>query len=161
MANLYPVAGCRIYIGSPIEIGNVDLIADDFEGETWTEIDGFSTMGAFGDSAAEITTSLINRSRDITQKGTFNAGSMECTFAVMPNDPGQIALIAARSSRANYAFRIVLNDEPAGGGTPGERLFAGLVMSATEQGGEANTIRNLSATIKINTNIVTIPAAGE
>jgi hypothetical protein len=241
---LYPVAGQKLFIGGVISVGLADLVVADFSGQSWVEVDGWSQHGAIGDTAALISTSLINRGRDVKQKGTANAGSMANVFAVIDDDPGQIALIAAAApaNKNNYAFRILGNDAPversatvtisvaspgvitwtahdldvntpvvfsttgalptgltAGttyyvrsvldpdtftvaatpGGTvintsstqsgvhtattaptPGERLFAGLVMQAQEQGGEANTIRNLNSTIEVNSNIVKINRIG-
>ncbi len=161
MATLYPVAGCKIYIGAAMELPDDDMVAADFDDVTWTEITGWTQMGAFGDTAALITTQLIDQQRDIKQKGTRNAGQMQNVFAVKSTDPGQIALIAAEKTNNNYPFRIVLNDTPATGvsPTPSERLFMGLVMSASEQGGGANTVQNLNATVEINSNIVKIAAA--
>lgn len=237
---LYPVAGCRLFIGGVISVGLVDLVAADFAAQSWTEIDGWSTMGALGDNSALITTALINRGRDVKQKGTANAGQMANVFAAIDDDPGQIALIAAAqpTNRNNYAYRMLLNDFPAersaaatvtiatpgvftwvahglaigdkvkfsttgalptgivagteyfvkttpsadtfsvsattaGGaiattgtqsgvhtaisiGAPSQRLFAALAMSAQEQGGDANTIRNLNATLEVNSNIVKV-----
>lgn len=118
-------------------------------------------MGSFGDTATLITTALIDKGRDVKQKGTRNAGSMQNVFAVAASDPGQIAVIAAEKTRNNYPFKIELNDKPAVGASPknSQRLFMGLVMSAQEQGGEANTIQNLNVTIEINTNIVPVAAS--
>lgn len=156
--SLYPVAGSKIYIGGVLDDQADDFVAADFDGQSWALIDGWSQMGPIGDNAALITSNIINRGRDIKQKGTANAGSMQNVFAQMVDDPGQIALIAAAapSNRNNYAFRIDLND--ADGGAPSKRYFVGLVMSAQESGGEANTIRNLNATIEINSNIVSVAA---
>lgn len=243
--DLYPVAGCRIYLGPVISLKSTDLVLADFPARgaaDWTEIDGWSQMGAFGDAGALITTALINRGRDVKQKGTANAGSMANVFAVVPGDPGQAKLkVAARpSNKKNYAVLIDLNDGeelsstvtisiatpgvvtwvghglsvgqkvkfetsgelPTGlvAGTeyfvkatpsadtfqvsataagaaiattgtqsgshtaiahaaPSYVLFAALVMGAQQQGGEANTIRNLNATLEINSNIVEVDAA--
>lgn len=240
MADLYPVAGCRLFIGGVISVGVVDLVAADFAAQTWVEIDGWSTMGPLGDNSALITTAIINRGRDVKQKGTANAGSMANVFAAINDDPGQIALIAAAqpSNRNNYAYRMLLNDFPAERsaaatvtiatpgvftwtahgltigdkvkfsttgalptgivagteyfvkttpsadtfsvsataagaaiattgtqsgthtaislGTPSQRLFAALAMSSQEQGGDANTIRNLNAALEVNSNIVKV-----
>lgn len=237
---LYPVAGCRLFIGGVISVPAVDMVAADFAGQSWTEIDGWSQMGPMGDNSALITTPLINRNRDFKQKGTANAPSRNDVFAAIDDDPGQIALIAAAqpSNRNNYAFRVLLNDFPAersavatvtiatpgvfswvahgltigdkikfsttgalptgidagteyfvkatpsadtfsvsataaGGaiattgtqsgvhtaisiGVPSQRLFAALAMSAQEQGGDANTIRNLNVTLEVNSNIVKV-----
>lgn len=157
--SLYPVAGCKIYIGTVLADKATDFVASDFAAVTWTAIDGWEQMGAIGDTAQVITTSLINRGRDIKQKGTRNAGSMQNVFAIVPADAGQIALIAAEKTNSNYAFKVELNDKPAGvGATPSQRLFIGLVTSAQEAGGEANTVQKLNATIEINSNIVPVAA---
>ncbi|MEO9230371.1 MAG: hypothetical protein ABI216_15705 [Devosia sp.] len=241
---LYPVAGCRFYIGGPISVGKIDLVAADFSTQSWTEVDGYSDMGAIGDNSALITTPLINRGRDYKQKGTANAPTRSDKFAVVAGDPGQALLIAAAlpSNRNNTAIRIVLNDAAAvrvnpvtisiaspgvftwtghglsvgdgisfattgalptgivaattyyvkttpdantftiaatSGGTaivttgtqsgvhtastvpfPAERLMAGLVMSALEEGGGANTMRMLSSSIEVNSNTVKIVRIG-
>lgn len=245
MSDLYPVAGCRIFIGPAITVPLRDMVAGDFPVITstdWTEIDGWSQMGAFGDSAALITTALINRGRDVKQKGTGNAGSMANVFAALLADPGQTKLrnAAKAANKKNQAIRIALNDgeevssavtisiatpgvvtwaanglangdkvvlettgelpaplvagttyyvvaaatgtiqlaaTPGGaaiattGGTqsgvhtatattnPSQRMFAAVVMGAQEQGGDANTIRNLNSTLEINSNIVEVDAA--
>ncbi|TKT79971.1 hypothetical protein [Aquamicrobium sp. LC103] len=148
---LFPVAGSKLFIGGVLADKSTDFVEADFDGQTFVEIDGWSTMGAAGDTAALITTSLINRGRDIKQKGTWNAGQMQNTFAIIETDPGQIALIAASKTRDNYAFKVELS-------SGGERYFIGLVMSAEEAGGDANTISNLNATIEINSNIVKVAA---
>ena len=112
-ADLWAVAGSKIYIGPTMPTQLADFVAADFDSVVWTEIDGWQTMGAIGDTAEAITTSLINRGRDVKQKGTWNAGSMENTFALVPNDAGQLALIAASKTRLNYPFKIVHSDLPA------------------------------------------------
>lgn len=158
--SLYPVAGCKIYIGTALSDKATDFVEADFTSQTWKQIDGWVQMGTAGDTAQVITTSLINRGRDVKQKGTRNAGTMENVFTIMPTDEGQIALIAAEKTSNNYAFKVELNDKPASGAAPApsQRLFIGLVTSAAEAGGEANTIQNLNATIEINSNIVHVAA---
>lgn len=148
---LYPVAGSKIFIGGVLSDKATDFVAADFTSQTWEEIDGWSTMGAAGDTAALITSSLINRGRDIKQKGTFNAGQMQNVFAIVDDDAGQLALLAAAQTRDNYAFKIELENGA-------QRLFVALVMSAEEAGGEANTIQNLNSTLEINSNIVKVAA---
>lgn len=245
MSNLYPVANSKIYIGGVLNPGLVDFTAADFSSQTWTEIDGWSTMGSFGDTVALISTDLINRGRATKQKGTTNSGQMQNVFAVIPGDPGQAALIAASAGavKDNFAFKLEFADAPApksntvtisiatpgvvswtghgltagtpvkfsttgvlptgltagvtyfviaagltadsfqvsataGGAavnttgtqsgtqtattvtSPSGRLFSALVMNTNEAGGEANTIRNLQATLEINSNIVVVAAAG-
>ena len=158
--SLHPVAGSKLYIGGVLADKATDFVEADFTSQTWVAIDGWEQMGAIGDTAQIITTSLVNRGRDIKQKGTRNAGSMQNVFAIVPSDPGQIALIAAEKTVSNYAFKIEFPDKPATGSapTPSQRLFVGLVTSAQEAGGEANTVMKLNATIEINSNIVPVAA---
>lgn len=158
--SLFPVAGCRFYIGTALDDKATDFTEADFASVTWKAVDGWEQMGAFGDTAQVITTSLINRGRDVKQKGTRNAGQMQNVFALVPADEGQVALIAAEKTNLNYAFKVELNDKPATGTAPApsQRLFVGLVTSAQESGGEANTIQKLNASIEINSNIVHVAA---
>lgn len=155
---LYPVAGWKIHIGGTKPAQTSDFVAGDFSGESWTEIDGWSQMGSFGDAAQAITTALINRNRDVKQKGTANAGTMENVFAWVPGDAGQAALLAAAapSVKDNYAFKVEASD--TGGSTPTIFYFIALVMGSQRQGGDANTIQNISATLEINSNVVEVAA---
>lgn len=160
--SLSAVAGQKIYIGGQIDHQGDDFIESDFSGETWVEIDGWSQCGAVGDTAALISTDLINRGRVIKQKGTFNAGQMQNVFAIVPGDDGQEALIAASITNKNYAFKVEFNDAASSPASPApqpsKRYFIGLVMSAEEAGGSANTVQNLNSTIEINSNIVRVDA---
>src|SRR5438045_993162 len=98
MANLDAIAGNKFYIGPVKEPTAVDFVAADFTGmspDQFILVDGWMNQGKFGDNAAVITTPLINRGRDVKQKGTKNAGSMQNQFAVIAADLGQAACIAA------------------------------------------------------------------
>jgi len=159
---LYPVAGAKIYIGPAGTVPDDDVDASDFASITWTEIKGWQTMGSVGDTATLITEAVISAKRDLKAKGTRNAGSMQNNFIILPTDPGQIALIAAEATEHNYPFKIEFDDEPAGSApTPTIKYFYGIVMSANEQGGGANTARLLQGNIEVNSNVVTVaPTAG-
>jgi hypothetical protein len=237
---LYPVAGAKIYIGPAGTVPDDDVVASDFSAITWLEMKGWQQMGAVGDTATLITEAVISNRRDLKAKGTRNAGSMQNNFIILPQDAGQIALIAAEASDDNYPFRIVFDDSspaksstvtmtiaapgvvswtahgliagtpvkltttgslPTGltagttyyvvnpttdafsvAATPGgsaitttgtqsgvhtattvpdgtTKFFYGIVMSANEQGGGANTARLLQGNIEVNSNVVTVAAA--
>lgn len=164
MADLLEVAGWKIYIGPQIALGADDVVASDFTGgsPTYVEIDGWETMGAFGDTAQTITTALINRQREVKQKGTRNAGQMQNNFAVLLGtapDAGMAAVIAAEKTNANYMFKVVANDLPSGSGATATTFyFAALVMSATVQGGGANTVQMRQVTLEVNSNVVEVAA---
>lgn len=159
MADLYAVAGAKFYIGNAaMAAPTTDVNEATFAGVTWVEVSDWQTMGAIGDAASEIATDLISRGRTVVQKGTKRSPAGAQNFAVNTTDAGQIAMIAAADDKNNYPFRVVFDDAPVGG-TPTLKYFIGLVMSAQEQGGGANTARLLSCNVAPNTNIVTVPAA--
>lgn len=149
---LYAVAGSTISIGGTVvSTKKADFIATDFSSQTWTEIDGWETMGALGDSAETISTALINRNRVIKQKGVSDAGTYECSFAIKEGDAGQAALRAAQDTQDNYAFKVLY---PGGN----SEIFIALVTSTRNPGGGANTVLKLDATLEINSNIVRVAA---
>lgn len=159
MSDLFPVAGAKIYIGGAKATQATNFVAADFVSETWTEIDGWETAGVIGDAATLITTQLINRNRDVKQKGTRNAGSMQNMFAHIAGDSGQAAMLAAEASTNNYAFRVVYDDIPSGGSVGTTVYFVGLVTSWQRQNGAANTVRLYNGTIEVNSNVVPVAAA--
>lgn len=158
MARLVATAGSKLYIGQAKEYAGVELVAADFNGQAWTEIKGTTDLGSAGDSAELLSSTHINDGRVRKGKGTKNAGSMAIVADLDWSDAGQLAVIAASQSQSSFAFRLVLNDAPAGG-TPSERLFVGFVMSDSENYGQANTVTALNATIEVDSNFVRISAA--
>jgi len=158
MSDLETIAGAKFYIGGVLESKIVDFIASDFDAQPWLTVDGWESLGAYGDSSETIATNLINRGRVTKQKGTFDAGDMSNTFATVPGNTGQAALKLAAKSKSNYAFKIQYDDAPSGG-TPSQDLFIGLVMSAPFAGGGANDVKKVDVAIGINSNIVEVAAA--
>lgn len=159
---LLPVAGMRFYIGKVMDDQATDFVESDFttvhaSPDAWVEVDGWEQMGPVGDAVTDIATQLINRGRTIHQKGTADAPTMSNVFASIPDDAGQLAVIAAGQPavKDNYAFRVKGNET----GTPSEQYFIGLVMGTPEQGGGANTVRKLAVNIQINSNIVHVAAS--
>lgn len=155
MAN-FATVGSKIYIGGTLN--GPAVTAASFTSVAWTEIGKVENLGSFGDVAEEVSANLIGEGRTIRQKGTRNAGAMELVALIDHADVGQAALLAAEATSLNYAFRVVFNDAPAAG-TPSERRFVAMVMSAQEELGEANSFAKLNATLAINSNIVRVAAA--
>ena len=151
MALFNVVAGSRFYIGGVMSDQAADFVQADFNGQSWVEVDGWTQMGDLGEQPNMITASLINRDRDKAMKGTRQVVNMDNRFTIIDADAGQLACIAAEASDSDYAFRIVF---PSGA----QRLFIGVVTSASETGGEANTIRYLGVTIARNSHVVKVPA---
>ena len=159
MSHLFATAGSRLYIGGPKAFGGTDLVASDFNAESWTEVGGTTNLGTAGDVSALITSEQIAVARTRKLKGTKNAGSMTVVADLDYDDAGQLAIVAAEAAKESYAFRLVFNDAPVGG-TPSVRYFIAFVMTAAEAWNEANSVMSLNATLEIDSNIVRVSAAG-
>jgi Phage tail protein. len=158
MSRLFATAGTKLFIGDAMAFDGDDLVASDFTGASWTEVKGTTNLGAAGDTSELITSNQIGSARTRKLKGTRNAGSMTVVCDLDYGDPGQLALVAAEKAKETYAFKLEFNDAPEGG-TPSQRLFVALVMSASEELNEANSVMSLNATLEIDSNIVRVAAA--
>lgn len=104
---LQAVNGSKIYIGTRVAPKSSVVLADFTAQEAaWTEIGGWTQSGSLGDTQEIISQNFINEGRTRNIKGTLNGGSMENTFAPLPNDPGQIKFKAAVDSCSPYAFKV-------------------------------------------------------
>lgn len=155
---IYATAGSKLYIGGVIAMKSTDFVEADFTSQVWTEITGLTGLGKVGDTSESISVKLVGEGRTKKLKGTRDAGTMEIVCAIDSADAGQTAVIAAEKTKSNYAFKLVLNDAPTGG-TPSERKFIALVMSAEEQFDQADTEMKLNISLAVNSNIVRKEAA--
>lgn len=156
---IYATAGAKLYIGGAMAQKSTDLVLADFTTppQTWVEIKETEGLGSLGDTSQAVTFEGVADKRTRTLKGTRSAGTMEVVCGIDPADPGQQALIAAEKEIHDYAFKLVLNDAPAGG-TPSERYFIAKVMSQSEQLDTANNVMKLNASLGVNSNIVRVNA---
>lgn len=159
MADLVDVAGAQIFIGGALGTKSTDFAATDFSTQVWSAIDGWQKMGPVGDTRNVITTSLINRDRDIYLNGTKAGATMQNEFAFVHGDAGQAALKAALATKSNYAIKIQFDDAiTPSTGTPTILYFIALVTSVQDDGGNANTVRMLKSDFRINSNVVEVAA---
>lgn len=105
MAQVYPVAGSKLYIGSRVT-GKGTVTAADFAGQVWTEIGGWASAGSIGDTQEVGEQSLINENRVRKFKTVKNAGTMESQFIPIYLDPGQTLFRQAIDDCQPYAFKI-------------------------------------------------------
>lgn len=155
---IYATAGSKLFIGGVLSQKTTDFVEADFTSQTWVEIGNLDGLGSLGDTSQSITASIIGEGRDKTIKGTRSAGTMEVVCNIDYSDPGQTAAIAAEKTIHDYAFKLTLNDAPAGG-TPSERMFIAKVMSQSEQFDQANNVMKLNISLAVNSNVVRINAA--
>lgn len=155
---VYATNGARIYIGGALDTKSEPFVPADFSGQSWEEIGEVENLGTVGDTSTEISFDSIPAQRTRRLKGTRNAGSMDLIMGIDYEDAGQQALIAAEKTPHDFAFRIVLNDAPAGG-TPSERMFVAKVASVAEAYDTANSIVKLNASLWVNSNVAKVDAA--
>jgi hypothetical protein len=155
---LYATAGCKLYIGGVLDQKSADFAEADFAAVVWVQIKSLESMGSLGDTSNGVSIDLIDEGRTKTLKGTRSAGNMEIVCGLDAADAGQIAAIAAEKTPYDYAFKVELNDKPAGG-TNGTRLFIAKVMSQAEVYDAANNVRKQNLTLAVNSNVVRIAAA--
>lgn len=105
MADLYAVAGSKIYIGTAVNRKST-VTAADFVGMDWTEIGGWTNAGAIGDTQQVIEQNVISENRTVKIKGTRNGGTMENQFIPDALDAGQIAFKSAIDSCKPHAFKV-------------------------------------------------------
>lgn len=105
MAQVYPVAGSKLYIGNRVT-GKGTVTAADFADADWVEIDGWANAGALGDTQEVGEQSLINQRRVRKFKTTLNGGTFENSFIPIGNDPGQIRFKQAIEDCQPYQFRV-------------------------------------------------------
>lgn len=157
MAQLYPVAGSKIFIGAAVTAKS-NVTEADFASAVWTEIGGWTQAGALGDSVEVISQQVISDNRVRKIKGSADGGTMENTFLPDGTDPGQIAFLAAIDDCRPYQFKIEwgANCVPDGQPRPAglTDMFYGLALPGARQGGAPNTAQLRTWSIAIDSNIV-------
>lgn len=152
---LQSVAGSRFYIGTAAMSPASNLTASSFSGVSWTEVGKWNTAGPLGEESAAITYDLINEPIQQTVAGAETPPAIDQTFGLDYSDAGQLALVAARASKANYPFKVTFGD---GTSTPTTRLFVGIVLTAREELGQNNNVKQLITSIRRNSNLVRVAA---
>lgn len=105
MANLYSVAGSKLFIGNRMS-GVQNVALEDFEGEEWTEVKNWVTVGTTGDTVNTSDVELVGNRRVVRTKTTIDGGVMENSFAIDPTDEGQEKIEGAVLDCRNFAFKI-------------------------------------------------------
>lgn len=155
---IFTTAGSKVYIGGVLAPNfGAPLTTATFTGQTWVEVRPLENIGSFGDTANEVTFNAISDARVRKMKGSRDAGVLELVAGIDYADAGQTAMLAAEASPNSFAFKIVFNDAPPSG-TPSERYFVGLVMSAAEQLDGADNVMKVNYRVAVNSNVVRVAA---
>lgn len=139
--------------------GTSVLTASDFEALTYTEISQLQDLGEYGDTAEDLTFSLVNDDRLHYRKGSVDGGVLPLVLSYDPDDDGQAALKTASESRSNFAFKIELGGVP--GVPPAEEVFyfRGRVLRYRSDVGGPDRVLSINSEIAINSAIVVSTAS--
>lgn len=140
--------GSKIYVGpvSYTEPASVSAYA----ALSYTEIGSVESIGAFGDKASSVTFADLSAARVKKFKGVKDAGQLNVSCAHDPLNTGQIAMIAARNSKFDYAFKVTVEDKADANDTNSAFYFLAKVMSADLEVNDVNSMLKRNFTIDIN-----------
>ena len=117
----------------------------------FTPIAQITDFSAFSGAASVIDTTNLDSTAKEKLMGLQDFGQVSLSFNVIPNDAGQVALEAAKASRALTDFKLVLSD----GYT---YSFSGFVLSKSLSGAVDDKVSG-SATIEISGNVTAAAGA--
>lgn len=127
----------------------------------WVEIGEVESIGEFGDAASAINFTSLSSARVRKRKGARDAGDVSVVCANIPDDPGQLAAIAAEGTKYRYAFKVVAADAESEDFTDSEFYFGALVMSKRLNVGASNAVNKRTINLAIDTDIHEVPSEEE
>lgn len=154
MAILNTAAGTKLFIGSTTQHTTVN----DFEGESWTEVEEVEDLGEFGDESNDVTFTALGDTRTRHLKGSRDAGTLQVVCGHRPDLTGQAAMVAAEAEPNDYAFKVVLNDKDTLSGTGTTYYFMAKVMSKRINAGNADNVVRINFNIGIQTAVLSVDA---
>ena len=119
-----------------------------FAALSYTKIGDITDLGAVGPKVANVTHVPVDQAVTFKYKTIVDNGAMALKGARVTTDAGQIILLAAVASYANYAFKVVLQNGAI-------IYFQGLADSYNTTIGTAGVITSFDSNILINGNIYT------
>lgn len=150
-ARVFATAGAKVYIG-PVYSASVDTVTE-FAALSYTQINGVSQIGEFGDAKPVIKFDVIDEGRTRKAKGNSDAGALSLVMALDDTDTGQTNLVTALGSPLAYAFKVELNDKLTTSGTNTLIMFYGKVMSNSYTMGGANEIARRTVSVEVDSAI--------
>jgi len=115
-----------------------------FEALTFTPIGEITTVvGSGGRTYEDVSYVVVNDRATKHRKGTYDEAEQTIEMIVVRDDAGQILCQAALDSDDYYAFKVEYNN--------GEiDYFTGLTIGFEGEGGDANTMRSATMTMRRN-----------
>jgi hypothetical protein len=145
-SNAFTSAGTTIAISAALP---ATYNSTGFAALTYTSIGEITDAGEFGKEYNLVTHNPLADRKTYKRKGSYNNGSMTLQMGRVPDDAGQVLLLAAQDSDDSYSFKITLQD-----GTV--NYFTGQVMSYRTSIGSVDTITSASVTVEVDSDIVEV-----
>jgi hypothetical protein len=147
-SNAFTSAGTTIAISASLP-ATYDAAGFGAVGMTYTTIGEITDAGEFGKEYNLVTHNPLADRKTYKRKGSYNNGSMTLQMGRVPDDAGQVLLLAAQDSDDSYSFKITLQD-----GTV--NYFTGQVMSYRTSIGSVDQITSASVTVEVDSDIVEV-----
>ena len=153
--SIFTSSGTKFYISST-STAPATYDATGYAALTYTQVNFVEDMGAFGDTATDVTFDDIGDRRTKTLKGQFKGEQLSLVCGYDDADAGQMLLITsnADTTQVDWHFKIELPNKQATAGDNAIAYFSGRVMSSKRTISTANNVVKLESTIQPNTAIV-------
>ena len=140
MSNGITLAGTIVSISAGVP---ATYTSAGFAALTYTVVGEVSNLGDTGRTYEDVSYNTLGERGTVHLKGTYD--EPETTFEMIADraDAGQILVKAASESDDDYAFKVAYQNGDVD-------YFQGKVFSFVTVGGEANTVRTVSANIRID-----------
>ena len=114
-----------------------------FAALTFTEVGELVSVGSRGRTYTDVSYKTLAQRGTLHKKGSYDEPETPLEIGVDRADAGQILLKAASDSDNNYAFKVAYSN--------GEiDYFQGLVFSYVTNGGDSDTMRMVTANVRID-----------
>ena len=124
-------------------IPTYDKIGFEDAGVTYTVIGEVISVGGMGRTYADVSYKSLAQRGTVHKKGSFDQPEIPIEIGVNRTDAGQVILDSASTSDANHAIKIEYSN--------GEiDYFEALVFGVVTAGGDSDTIRSVTASIRID-----------
>ena len=122
-----------------------------FSAQVHVAVGEITDMGEYGRQYNLVSHNPLGDRRTVKRKGAYNDGALSLQLARVPDDAGQVILLAALDTDASVSCEVTLQD-----GTI--QYFTAQVMSYTTGVGSVDQITNASCTLEIDNDIIEIAA---
>lgn len=151
-------AGAKISISNAAVITSVTDTLAEYAALTYIEVKQVESLGDFGDTSNLVNFTSLSDARVRKLKGSRDAGELALVVGNVPDDPGQVALIAAEKTKFLYAFKVEFADKGPGSGALNTICyFAALVNSASFSVGEADSVIRSNYSLPIDSQLFIAP----